>query len=41
MQVAVGNGVGYYLNHEVSSVEKNDDGYSVTADDKSRSPKVL
>jgi len=41
MQVAVGNGVELFLNHEVSSVEKNEDGYSVTANGKPFHTKVL
>ena len=41
MQVAVRNGVELFLNHEVSSIEKNDDGYTVTANSNQFHAKVL
>ena len=41
MQVAVNNGVDLFLNHEVSTIDKNDDDYVIKAGDETLNAKVV
>ena len=41
MQVAIGNGAELFLNHEVKSISKSEQGYTVKAGDKEFSAKVI